>query len=210
MEWVRSVFGDPEFWGLHEANGGMRTKLSEVTEFAWVTDIAMGGLLVVCCLLVVRLCKKYDIPWHVRGIFLPHMHESVVKKWLEKESSNVAVRAKFTDGAVDFIKTKYSKEVSLEIILSSRYMGGAGRGRFSLPCVEIRLGATDESEDFVKVESNAGILVLVAREIYEVLKQERIPLIVTTSGFWKFKKLEVAQDFSWLLYRKRRWPISIS
>ena len=163
----------------------------------------MIGLLIVCCLLVVRLWKKYDIPWHVRRIFLPHMHESLVKKWLEKDSINVSERVKFRDGAADFIKTKYSKEVSLQIILGSRYMGGAGRGRFSLPCAEIRLGAADESEDFVKVESNVGVSVLVAREIYEVLKQERIPLIVTTSGFWKFKKLELGEDFSWLLSRKK-------
>ena len=165
-------------------------------------DIAVIGLIIVCCLLVVRLCKKYDIPWRVGRIFLPHMRESVVKKWLEKESSNVAVRVKFSDSAVEFIKTMYSKEISLQIILGHINVGGS-RGRVSLPCAEIRLGAADESEDLVKVESNVGVLVLVAREIYEALKQDRIPLIVTTSGFWKFKKLKLGQDFSWLLYRKK-------
>jgi len=43
---------------------------------------------------------------------------------------------------------------------------------------------------------------LVAREIYEVLKREKIPLIVTTSGLWKFKKLHLKHDLSWLLYSK--------
>ena len=60
----------------------------------------------------------------------------------------------------------------------------------------------DPSEDFAKVESNAGIPVLVAREIYEVFKQQKIPLIVTTSGLWKFKRLVLRQDLSWLLYSK--------
>jgi len=162
-------------------------------------DITVIGVVIACCLLIARLRKKYDIPWHVRRIFFQHMHESVVKKWLEKESSNLAVRAKFTDRAVEFIKTKYSEEVSLRIILDHRYIGGT-RGGVSLPCAEIRLGAADESDKFVKVESNVGILVLVAREIYEVLKQDRTLLIVTTSGLWKFKKLKLGQDFSWLLY----------
>jgi len=70
----------------------------------------------------------------------------------------------------------------------------------------------DPGEDFAQVPSNAGISVLVAREIYEVLKQEKIPLIVTTSGLWKFKRLYLKHDLSWLLYSKeemgrkgRRW-----
>ena len=78
-------------------------------------------------------------------------------------------------------------------------------GPCSFPCAEIMLSVADPSEDFAKVESNAGIPVLVAREIYEVLKREKIPLIVTTSGLWKFKKLHLRHDLSWLLYSKEEF-----
>jgi hypothetical protein len=43
----------------------------------------------------------------------------------------------------------------------------------------------------------------VEREIYEVLKQEKTRLIVATSGLWKFKKLELRPELSWLLYSRR-------
>jgi hypothetical protein len=137
----------------------------------------------------------------VRRIFFPHAHEYVVKKWIDKGFGNVSVRAEFTKGALEFIKAKGARESSLLITLSHRYVGSR-KGPYSLPSPEIRLGTADPSEDFAQVESNAGISVLVAREIYEVLKQQKIPLIVTTSGFWKFKKLHLKQDLSWLLYSK--------
>ena len=72
-----------------------------------------------------------------------------------------------------------------------------------LPSAKIRLGVRNPSEDLVKVHSNAGISVLVEREIYEVLKQKKRRLIVTTSGLWKFKKLELRPELSWLLYGRR-------
>ena len=126
------------------------------------------------------------------------MHEYVVKKWIDKELSNVSVRAKFTEGALEFIKGKCARESSLLITLRYRYIGGRGLYSYFSPCAEIRLGVADPCEDFAKVESNAGIPVLVAREIYEAFKQQRIPLIVTTSGVWKFKRLALKQDHSWL------------
>ena len=150
--------------------------------------------------------------WFVRRIFFPDAHEVVVKKWIDKELSNVSVRAKFTEGALKFIKAKCGRECSVLITLSRRYVRSR-MGPCSFPCAEIRLGVADPSEDFVKVESNAGIPVLVVREIYEVFKQQRIPLVVTTSGLWRFKRLDLRGDLSWLLYskeemRRRRmgWP----
>jgi hypothetical protein len=141
------------------------------------------------------------VSWFVRRIFFPHAHEVVVKKWLDKELSNVSVRARFTEGALDFIKAKCGRESSLLITLGHRYVRSR-MGPCSFPCAKITLSVADQSMDFVKVESNAGIPVLVAREIYEVLKREKIPLIVTTSGLWKFKKLHLKHDLSWLLYSK--------
>jgi hypothetical protein len=138
------------------------------------------------------------------------MHEYVAKKWIDRELSNVSVRAKFTKGALKFIKAESARESSVLITLRYRYFGSR-RGSYSLPCAEIRLGVADPSVDFVKVESNAGIPVLVAREIYEVLKQRKSPLVVTTSGFWKFKGLDLRQDLSWSLYKEemrrkgKRW-----
>jgi len=144
------------------------------------------------------------VPWFVRRIFFPHAHEVVVKKWIDKELSNVSVRAKFTEGALEFIKAKCGRECSVLITLSHRYVRSR-MGPCSFPCAEIMLSVADPSEDFAKVESNAGIPVLVAREIYEVLKREKIPLIVTTSGLWKFKKLHLRHDLSWLLYSKEEF-----
>jgi hypothetical protein len=92
-------------------------------------------------------------------------------------------------------------EGSLLITINRQYVGSR-KGPSSFPFAEIRLGVADSSEDFVRVESNAGISVLVAREIYEVLRQQRIPLVVVTSGFWKFKKLALKHDLSWALYSK--------
>jgi hypothetical protein len=111
------------------------------------------------------------------------------------------VRAKFTEEALEFIKAKCGRGSSVLITRSHRYVG-TRRGPCWFPCAEIRLGVADPSEDFAKVESNAGMPVLVASELYEVFKQEKIPLIVTTSGVWKFKKLDLRQDLSWLLYSK--------
>jgi len=166
----------------------------------WVTNITVIALIIVCSLLAVRVCKKYDIRSFVRRIFfpifLPHMHEYVAKKWID-----TPVHAKFTNGALEFIKAKCAKEFSLLIVLSYRYVRGRVGGVF-LPYAEIRLGVGNPSDDIVEVESNATISVLVARQIYEVLKQEKIPLIVTTSGFWKFKKLRLRQDLSWFLHKQ--------
>jgi len=166
-----------------------------------VTSFTLVALLIGCGLLVVILCKKYDARWFVRRIFFPDAHEIVVKKWLDKELRNLSVRAKFTEGALEFIKARSGRESSVLIALGHRIVGSR-RGSYWFPCVEVRLGMADPSEDFVKVESNAGIPVLVAREIYEVLKEQKIPLIVTTSGLWKFKKLNLGHDLSWFLYSK--------
>jgi len=164
-----------------------------------------------CGLLVVILCKKYDVSWFVRRTFFPDTHEVVVKKWLDKEFSNVSVCARFTEGALEFIKANCGRESSLLVTLGHRYFGSR-KGPYTLPCAEIMLSVADPSGDFVKVEANAGIPVLVAREIYEVFKREKITLVVTTSGLWKFKKLRLRHDLSWLLYAKeekrrrlRRW-----
>ncbi|MFI5450027.1 MAG: hypothetical protein ACHQ03_09745 [Candidatus Bathyarchaeia archaeon] len=137
----------------------------------------------------------------MRRIFFPHAHEYVVKKWIDKELGKVSVRVDFTEGALEFIKVKCAKESSVLITLSHRYVGSR-KGPYSFPCPEIRLGMADPSEDLARVESNAGISVLVAREIYEVFKQQKIRVIVTTSGLWKFKRLHLKQDLSWLLYSK--------
>ncbi|HKM77832.1 MAG TPA: hypothetical protein VJZ03_02050 [Candidatus Bathyarchaeia archaeon] len=134
-------------------------------------------------------------------MLFPDAHEVVVKKWIDKEFSNVSVRAKFTKGALEFIQANCGRDSSVLITLSHRYVGSK-RGPCWFPCAEIRLDVADPSEDLAKVESNAGMPVLVARELYEVFKQEKIPLIVTTSGLWKFKKLNLKQDLSWLLYSK--------
>jgi len=139
--------------------------------------------------------------WSIRQIFFPHAHESVVKKWLDKQLVNVSVRAEFTKGALEFIKAKRANESSVLITLSHRYVGSR-KGPYSLPCPEVRMDMADPSEDLAQVESNAGISVLVARDIYDVFKQQKIPMIVTTSGLWKFKKLHLKQDLSWLLYSK--------
>jgi hypothetical protein len=167
----------------------------------WVTSLTLIALLTGCGLLVVGLCKKYGVPWFFRRIFFADAHEIVVQKWIDKELSPISVRARFTKGALEFIETRCGRESSVLIILGHRYFGSR-RGPYRFPCAEIRLGAADPSEDFAKVESNAGIPVLVAREIYEVFKQEKIPLIVTTSGIWKFKKLNLRHDLTWLLYSK--------
>ena len=137
----------------------------------------------------------------VRRIFMPHAHEYVAKKWIDRQLSNVTVRAKLTKSAVEFIKANRVGDSVLLVTLTSRYVGSR-KGPYTLPSPEVRLGVESPEEDFVKVESDAGILVLVVREIYEVLKQQGIPLIVTTSGFWKFKRLDLAQDLSWILYTK--------
>jgi len=180
--------------------------------FDWVTNFTLITLLIGCGLLVVQLCKKYDVPSLVRRFFFPHRHEYVAKKWIDKGLNNVSIRAKLTEGALEFIKTKSARESSLLISLRQQFVGSR-KGPYPLPFAEIRLGVADPSEDFVKVESNAGIPVLVVREIYEVFKQQRIPLVVTTSGLWRFKRLDLRGDLSWLLYskeemRRRRmgWP----
>jgi hypothetical protein len=151
-------------------------------------------------LLLVRLCKKHDTSWSLRRIFLPHAHEYVVKKWLDKELDNVPVRAKFTKGALEFVAANRAGE-SLLINLSRHYVGSR-KGPSAFPCIEVRFSVADSGEDFVKVQSNAEISVLVEREIYEVFKQQKIPLIIVTSGLWKFKKLALKHDVSWRLYTK--------
>ena len=170
-------------------------------------------LLIGCGLLAASLCKKYDVSWFVRRIFFPHAHEVVVKKWIDKALSNVSLHAKFTEGALEFIKAKRGRECSVLITLSHRYVRSR-MGPCSFPCAKITLSVADQSEDFSKIESNAGVPVLVAREIYEVLRERKMPLIVTTSGLWKFKKLNLRHDLSWLLYSKeemrrraKRWTI---
>jgi len=122
-------------------------------------------------------------------------------KWIEKGLDNVSVRAMFTDGAIKFIKAKYASGPSVLITLSHRYVGSR-KGPSALPLAEIRLGVADPSKDFASVESNARIPLLVARDVYEVFKHEKIPLIVTTSGFWRFKKLDLKPDLSWLMYSR--------
>jgi len=129
------------------------------------------------------------------------MHENVAKKWIEKENSNVIVSAKFTEGAIRFIKDKCEVESSVIVTLRNRYVGSR-KGPYSLALAEVRLGLADPSHDFVKVESNVGITVLVTREIYELFDEEKIPLIIITSGFGRFKKLNLKQDLSWLMYSK--------
>jgi len=155
------------------------------------------------------------VSWFVRRIFFPHAHEVVVKKWIDKEFSNVSVRAVFTEESLEFIKAKCGPECLVLITLGHRYVRSR-MGPCSFPCAKITLSVADQSDqsDFAKIESNAGIPVLVAREIYEVLKERKMPLIVTTSGLWKFKKLNLRHDLSWLLYSKegmrrraKRWTI---
>ena len=176
--------------------------------FDWVTSLIVIAVLIVCGLLVLYLCEKYDILLFDHHIFFPYMDE--YKKWVDRELSNTSVQAEFTGGALEFIKARCPKESSLLIILGYRCIRSRGGG-FLLPCAETRLGVPDPSADFVKVESNAGIPLLVARKIYEVLKQKKIPLTVTTSGLWMFKKLAVKQDLSWFLYSEemrrkgKRW-----
>ena len=177
--------------------------------FDWVTTSMVIAVLIVCGLLVLYLCEKYDILLFGRHIFFPYVDE--YEKGKGKELTNVPVHAKFTEGALEFIKVRCPKGSSLLIILGYRYIRSR-RGGFLLPCAETRLGVADPSEDFVKVESNAGIPVLVARKIYEVLKQKKISLTVTTLGFWMFKKLDIRPDLCWCLYIEqmrregKRWP----
>jgi hypothetical protein len=143
---------------------------------------------------------------------MPHAHEYVAKRWIDQQLSQRIVRAKFTKGALEFIKANRVGDSVVLITLTSRYVGSR-KGPYTLPCPEVRLGLENPEEDLVKVESDAGISVLVVREIYEVLKQKGISLTVATSGFWKFKRLDLAQDLSWILYSKeemqrkgKRWP----
>ena len=168
----------------------------------WVTSFTLIALpLFGCGLLVVGLCKKYDASWVVRRVFFPDTHEIVVKKWIDKKLSTVPVRAKFTEGALEFIKAKSGGESSILITLGHRYVGSR-RAACWFPYAEVTLGVADQSDTYAKIESNVGIPVLVAREIYDVFQQEKIPLIVTTSGVWKFKKLNLKHDLSWPLYSK--------
>ena len=163
----------------------------------------MIAVLILCGFLVVRLCEKYGIPLFVRRIF-PYTNEYVAKKWIDRELSNGSVPlhrpyVKLTDDAVEFIKAKSPKELALQI--SDSYRIGYRIG--ALPSAKIRLGVADPSENFVRLISSAGIAVVVTRTICDVLKKENISLIVTTSGFWRFKKLELRPDLSWLLYKEK-------
>jgi len=166
-----------------------------------VSSLIVVVLLIACSLLAIRLCEKHDIPLFLHRILLPNMHEHASKKWIEKRITRIAVRAKFTNAALKLIGAKCRNGCSVLIVPSYRYVRGRGGGLF-LSYAQARLGAADSSEDFVSVESNAEISVLVARGIYEILRQENVPLIVTTSGFWKFRKLRLRHDLSWFLWRQ--------
>ena len=140
-----------------------------------------------------------------RRISLPFTHEYVVKKWIDNELTHLTqqrrISVKFTQSAVAFIKAKYTRDISLQIILRYRFYTSRA-GSFWEPYVETKLGMVDPHKEFVRVESNSGILVFMAKEIYGLLKQEDILFTVTTSGLWKYKKLKLKPNLSWLLSMK--------
>ena len=172
--------------------------------FDRIAIITMFGL-VLGSILILGLLKKRDLVALRRRMFLPFTHEYAVKKWIDNELTHTVqqrkISVKFTQPAVAFIRARYPKDVSLQIILRYRFYTSRA-GSFWEPNVDTRLGTVDPHEDFIRVDSNSGIPVFMAKEIYEVLKQENILLTVTTSGLWKYRKLKLKPNLSWLLYTK--------
>jgi hypothetical protein len=151
------------------------------------------------------LREKFDILFLVQRLLHPYKHECAAGKWTDEELSNVFDLhyhpfVKFTNGALEFIEGKFPKQCSLQILLGYRIIGRMGR----LPYAEIRLGVMEPNEDFLRLDCNAEIPVMATRKIYDVLKGERVHLTVATSGFWRFKRLQLRPDLSWLLYKQEK------
>lgn len=166
----------------------------------WVLSLALAVPLIVCSLVAIRLWEKHEIRLFLHRAFA-NLHQRAVRRRIERRISYVIVLAKFTNGALKFIDTNCARESTVLIVPRYRYLRGRIVGTF-LPYAEAKLGVAHLGMDFIKVQSNAQIPVLVGREICEVLKQEKISLIVTTSGFWKFRKLKLKDDLSWLLWKQ--------
>jgi len=166
-------------------------------------SLALVTLLAVASLAAAYLSKKRQAFWNFKSILFPHTHESIVQRWIQNEQLNNSTRAVITDKAVEFIRARTRESFSVLIVLSYQFVGANRKGIFSLPRPVVELAVADPTEDLIELQSNMDMHVLVAREIYSVLKEEKVVLVVDVSGYWKFRRLELKPDLSWLLYSRQ-------